>query len=165
MCSSVPRCLRGFNSLGFIRVNLRSFAVHHLFGSSNPNPCYPSYPWSEKPFGHLEVENPTRSGETSIKNPSKAMNSGETITMHQLTADKIERDPSLDDLLADAIADKLEVDPGLLSIPLANIDRWIAKGVLSNPSRFLRWRDLIGRAKADRRAFNEILAILRSDSE
>jgi len=40
------------------------------------------------------------------------------------------------------IADSIEGDPGLLEIPLRNIDRWIANGA-SVVHRLKQWRDLV----------------------
>ena len=61
--------------------------------------------------------------------------------LHDRAADKPRRTPTFSDLLARAVADKLERDPSLLRIAIENIDRWLARGVISAPNRFLRWRD------------------------
>jgi hypothetical protein len=66
-------------------------------------------------------------------------------TLHELTADKLERDPSL------------------LRIPLANIDRWLASGY-SAPHRLEQWRQIILRAQATPEGFDELLTLLREDS-
>ena len=73
--------------------------------------------------------------------------------------------PSLADLLGRAVADRLEQDPSLLRIPLENIDRWLARGVLSNPRSFLRWSELLENARSDASAFRRVLGLLRSDTE
>ena len=72
--------------------------------------------------------------------------------------------------LHDLVADKLEqaspeTRQALLRIPLENIDRWIANGVLSAPDRFLRWRELLELAARDESAFQRVLELLRSDTE
>src|SRR5258706_225379 len=63
-------------------------------------------------------------------------------TLHELTADKLERDPSL------------------LRIPLENIDRWLANGHTA-PHRLEQWRQVILRAQASAEGFRELLAMLR----
>ena len=73
-------------------------------------------------------------------------------TLHDLVADKLER--------ADAAA-----RAALLRIPLDNIDRWVANGVLSAPDRFLRWRELLELAVRDDAAFQRVLQLLRSHTE
>ena len=74
-------------------------------------------------------------------------------------------EPSFAELLGRAVADRLEQDPSLLRIPLENIDRWLACGVLSNPQWFLRWRELLENARSDASAFRRVLGLLRSDTE
>src|SRR6476660_7870673 len=73
--------------------------------------------------------------------------------------------PVLSDFLAHAVADKLEADPSLLRIPLANIDRWLNQGVLSSPNWSNRWRDLLERATRDPASLSSVLIILRADTE
>src|SRR5258708_15307683 len=73
--------------------------------------------------------------------------------------------PMLSDLLARAVADKLEADPSLLRIPLENIDRWINQGVLSAPEWSRHWRELLERARHDADSLRNVLAILRAHSE
>src|SRR5437870_10023505 len=80
-------------------------------------------------------------------------------------ADKAQRTPAFSDLLARAVADKLERDPSLLRIAIENIARWLARGVISAPNRFLRWRELRERAGSDATALQDILERLRSDTE
>src|SRR5437773_9934231 len=72
--------------------------------------------------------------------------------------------PKLDDLLAQGTAAELERDRRLLRIPLENIDRWLAQGVVSSPVWLERWRELIERARTDDDAFRRILELLRSKS-
>ena len=64
----------------------------------------------------------------------------------------------------DVIADKIEANPALLDIPLANIERWLAQGH-SAPHRLQQWRTLIHQAKAGNRGFKRLLSILRDRSE
>ena len=48
--------------------------------------------------------------------------------------------------LHELVADKLERDPALLRIPLENIDRWLANGHTA-PHRLEQWRRIILRAQ------------------
>jgi hypothetical protein len=77
----------------------------------------------------------------------------------------LQEPPVLSDLLARAVAHKLEADPSLLRIPLKNIDRWISQGVLSAPEWFRRWRELLERARHDAASLRSVLIILRTDTE
>jgi hypothetical protein len=67
-------------------------------------------------------------------------------TLHELAADKIERDPSL------------------LRIPLENIDRWLANGHTS-PHRLEQWRQILLRAQQSPEGLRELLALLRDRAE
>src|SRR5690348_7289036 len=67
-------------------------------------------------------------------------------TLHELTADKLERDPSL------------------LRVPLANIDRWLANGHTA-PHRLEQWRQIILRAQQSPEGFQELLQLLRDRNE
>lgn len=58
------------------------------------------------------------------------------------------------------IADKIEVDPTLLDIPLANIARWLANGH-SAVKRLEGWRQMILDAKSNRAGMEKLLLILR----
>lgn len=58
------------------------------------------------------------------------------------------------------IADKIEADPGLLDIPLANIARWLANGH-SAVQRLEGWRRMILDAKAGPEGMERLLFILR----
>jgi hypothetical protein len=66
--------------------------------------------------------------------------------------------------LHDLVADKLERDPSLLRIPLENIDRWIARGHTA-PHRLEQWRQIILRAQQSAEGLQELLALLRDRSE
>ena len=66
--------------------------------------------------------------------------------------------------LHDLVADKLERDPSLLRIPLENIDRWIARGHTA-PHRLEQWRQIILRAQQSAEGLRELLALLRDGSE
>ncbi len=66
--------------------------------------------------------------------------------------------------LHDLVADKIERDPSLLRIPLENIDRWLAHGH-SAPHRLEQWRQIILRAQESSDKFQELLALLRDGSE
>lgn len=58
------------------------------------------------------------------------------------------------------IADKIEADPTLLEIPLANIARWLGNGH-SAVKRLEGWRRMILDAKASREGMEKLLFILR----
>lgn len=62
------------------------------------------------------------------------------------------------------IADKIEADPSLLDIPLQNIERWILLGH-GNKKRLLLWKALIEGAKTSSHAFDNLLSLIRDDSE
>ncbi|MBI2929347.1 MAG: hypothetical protein HYY24_27090 [Verrucomicrobia bacterium] len=66
--------------------------------------------------------------------------------------------------LDDLVADKLERDRSLLSIPLENIDRWLAQGH-SAPHRLEQWRQILLRAQASEEGFQALLELLRDRSE
>jgi hypothetical protein len=66
--------------------------------------------------------------------------------------------------LHDLVAEKLEREPSLLRVPLENIDRWLANGDIA-PSRLEQWRQIILRAQASPEGFQELLALLRDRSE
>jgi hypothetical protein len=65
--------------------------------------------------------------------------------------------------LHDLTADKLEGDPSLLRIPLENIDRWLANGHTA-PHRLEQWRQIILRAQQSPEGFQELLVLLRDRS-
>ncbi len=51
-----------------------------------------------------------------------------------------------------------------LAIPLANIDRWLAKGN-SAPHRLEQWRAIVPEAKRSADGMAQLLGLLRDDSE
>ena len=58
------------------------------------------------------------------------------------------------------IADKIEADPALLDIPLANIARWLAQGH-SARVRLEGWRSMILEARASEQGMAHLLYLLR----
>ena len=64
----------------------------------------------------------------------------------------------------EAIADKIEAQPGLLEIPLANIERWLAQDH-SAPHRLEQWRQIILEARASAEGLRRLLSILRDPCE
>ncbi|MEN9019789.1 MAG: hypothetical protein GWQ05_28380 [Verrucomicrobiaceae bacterium] len=62
------------------------------------------------------------------------------------------------------IADKIAADPVLLSIPLANIERWRENGQ-DAVHRLEEWRTRIEAAQQSQGALVEFLNLLRSDTE
>ncbi len=73
--------------------------------------------------------------------------------------------PSLEDLLAQAVADRLERNPTLLRIALGNIERRLARGSVSHPAGLERWRDLLQQAQRSSEALHRLLELLRKDTE
>jgi len=65
--------------------------------------------------------------------------------------------------LHELVADKLERDPALLRIPLENIDRWLANGHTA-PHRLEQWREIILRAQESPEGLTELLVLLRKQS-
>ncbi len=71
--------------------------------------------------------------------------------------------------LHDLVADKLEqakpaARDALLRIPLDNIDRWLANGHTA-PHRLEQWRQILQRAQTTPDGFEELLRLLRDQSE
>ena len=66
--------------------------------------------------------------------------------------------------LHELVADKVERDPSLLRIPLENIDRWLANGPTA-PHRLEQWRQIILRAQESPAGFGELLGLLRAQDE
>lgn len=64
----------------------------------------------------------------------------------------------------EAIADKIEAQPDLLAIPLANIERWLAQNH-SAPHRLEQWRRIILEAQENAQGLQRLLAILRDPGE
>jgi hypothetical protein len=74
-----------------------------------------------------------------------------------------QRERTGDEVSADRyrlIADKIEADPSLLDIPLANIARWLANGHTAI-KRLEGWRTMILDAKSSREGLEKLLFILR----
>ena len=66
--------------------------------------------------------------------------------------------------LHELVADKLERDPSLLRIPLENIDRWLVNGHTA-PHRLEEWRQIIRRAQESQAGFDALLKLLRATDE
>ncbi len=62
------------------------------------------------------------------------------------------------------IADKIECNPALLELGLQNIDRWIASGA-TQVHRLEQWRTWILEAQKSPAGLDDLLSILREDSE
>jgi len=62
------------------------------------------------------------------------------------------------------IADKIEADPGLLQIPLANITRWLANGHWA-VRELAQWREWVEAAQHTPDGLGRLLELLRDDSE
>jgi hypothetical protein len=73
---------------------------------------------------------------------------------HERTGDEVSADRYR------LIADKIEADPSLLDIPLANIARWLGNGH-SAVTRLEGWRSMILDAKASSEGMARLLFILR----
>ncbi len=63
----------------------------------------------------------------------------------------------------ETVAAKIQADPSLLAIPLANIARWLARGHASR-DRLEGWRTMIEAAQQDAAAFEKLLALLVDES-
>lgn len=74
--------------------------------------------------------------------------------IHERTGDEVSADRFR------LIADKIEADPALLEIPLANIARWLAQGH-SARSRLEGWRTMILDAQAGEPGMARLLFLLR----
>ena len=64
----------------------------------------------------------------------------------------------------EAVATKIERDPGLLRIPLENIGRWLAHEHTA-PHRLRQWREIILRAQDSTEGFADLLCLLRAQDE
>jgi hypothetical protein len=62
------------------------------------------------------------------------------------------------------IADRIEAEPTLLEIPLANITRWLANGHWAK-RELAQWREWIEAAQQSPASFQRLLDLLRDDSE
>ena len=60
------------------------------------------------------------------------------------------------------MADKIEADPTLLEIPLANIARWLGQGH-SAVKRLEGWRSMIQEAQRSQEGMDKLLFILRDE--
>jgi len=60
------------------------------------------------------------------------------------------------------MADKIEADPSLLEIPLANIARWLSQGH-SAVKRLEGWRSMLLDAQQSREGLDKVLFILRDE--
>ena len=95
------------------------------------------------------------SSTTATTSPTAAfayLNSRTESTGDEVSADVFE-----------AIAAKIEADPSLLTIPLANIDRWLSQGH-SDVVRLEQWRAVLIKARASSAGFNQLLDLLRDQS-
>ncbi len=63
------------------------------------------------------------------------------------------------------LAGKLESEPDLLSIPLENIERWLAGGRIGNPWALHEWSAMIVAAQGSSSKMGELLDFLRDDGE
>lgn len=63
------------------------------------------------------------------------------------------------------LADKIEQAPELLSIPLKNIQRWMASERLGDRWALIEWKSLIETAQESETKMNELLHLLRDDGE
>jgi hypothetical protein len=66
--------------------------------------------------------------------------------------------------LHELVADKIERDPLLLRIPLENIDRWLANGHTA-PHRLEQWRQIVLRAQESADGFQALIELLRAADE
>lgn len=62
------------------------------------------------------------------------------------------------------IAEKIEADPGLLEIPLANITRWLGNGHWA-VRELGQWKNWILAAQKSPESLKRLLDLLRDDSE
>lgn len=85
-----------------------------------------------------------------------------------MPAESVEHPPSEPDFRRrskwHATAAKIEADPSLLEIPLANIDRWLARSG-DGRERLEHWRTLIKEARNSPAAMRRLLDLLRADDE
>lgn len=85
--------------------------------------------------------------------------------MNSVTPADNPRPPTGDEVSAERyrlIADKIEADPSLLEIPLANIARWLAQGH-SAVKRLEGWRGMLLDAQTSREGLEKVLFILRDE--
>ena len=65
--------------------------------------------------------------------------------------------------LWNALADRVEADPACLAIPLANIERWLARGRIQT-APLLEWRRRLHEAQAITEALAALIAWMRADN-
>jgi hypothetical protein len=85
--------------------------------------------------------------------------------MSSTLAASIPRERSGDEVSAERyrlMAEKIEADPSLLEIPLANIARWLSQGH-SAVKRLEGWRRMIQEARTSREGMDKLLFILRDE--
>ena len=63
------------------------------------------------------------------------------------------------------VADKIEREPELLSIPMKNIARWMLSERLPDKRWMVCWRAAIEHARASEEGMRELLDLLRDDGE
>lgn len=82
-----------------------------------------------------------------------------------VTLDSIRTAPGdrIAQLRFERIAEKIEREPGLLEIPLANIARWLARGH-SARERLEGWRDMLVEARDSSEGMARLASLLRKDS-
>ena len=82
-----------------------------------------------------------------------------------VTLDSIRTAPGdrIAQLRFERIAEKIEREPGLLAIPLANIARWLAQGH-SARERLKGWRRMLVEARDSSEGLDRLVALLREDS-
>lgn len=66
--------------------------------------------------------------------------------------------------LHELVADKLERDRSLLRLPLENIDRWLGQGHTA-PHRLEQWRQILLQAQESEAGFRALLELLRDRGE
>jgi len=87
---------------------------------------------------------------------------------HMSVSEKTIRDSGQNPLIFQRwlfLADKIERAPELLSIPLKNIQRWMASERLGDPWALGEWKSLIEAAQHSEAKMTELLHLLRDDGE
>ena len=65
--------------------------------------------------------------------------------------------------LWEALACKVEKDPSCLSLPLSNIDRWLARGRIQT-APLIEWRSRLLLALKSPQSLNELIVWMKSDN-
>jgi hypothetical protein len=65
--------------------------------------------------------------------------------------------------LWNALADRVEAAPECLALPLANIERWLARGRIQ-AAPLLEWRRRLEAAKADPHSFQALITWMRANN-